>query len=138
MSWISIGISGGGLLFAVLCTIVGTTWSVRTLLEKRDTALVEMINKHEISDITRFGEVHAQIFEISSKFSNNLGEIGHALREQLHKLEMLQQKTVSDNLMLFVRKESFFSIIKSMDTRFDKIDTKLDNLKLHYDSGDKK
>lgn len=133
VDWAGVVISGLALLFTILVTVAGTSWSVSTILEKRDAALVDMLNKHELSDLARFAEVRAQNTEMSEKLTSYIGETGHALREQLHKIELSQQRSVAENLTLFIRRESFYPIIKSLELRFDKVDSRFDRLDEKFD-----
>lgn len=115
-----------GMVFTILTTVIATTWSVHSMMNKRDAVLVRMITDHENADSVRFGAINTQLEKLGGTFTNYLGETGRALREHMHKIELSVAHSRTENLETFVRRDSYLHIMKGLDVRFDKLEAKID------------
>lgn len=120
--WENIAISALTVALTVLTTVAGTSWRMRGALDKRDAALLKMMSDHELADARRFSEVHARVADSAHMLVTSFGDTGRALREQVHLVELANEREKTNNLREFIRRDSFFAVVKSIDARFDRID----------------
>lgn len=124
MDWVQIASFG----LTAMLTVGGTTWSIRAMLDNRDAALMKMMTDHEAADNKRFAECHKSIADSAATITNYLGETGRAIREHMHQIELGVQMNKTENLETFVRRDSYYQVMKGLDARFDKIEVKIDGL----------
>lgn len=120
--WENVAIAAAGFALTVLTTVVGTTWRLRGAMDKRDAAFIEMLSNHEANDVRRFNEVNGKIADSTHMLATSFGDTGRAIREHMHMMELAAEREKTANLDKFIRRESFFEVIKGINSRFDRID----------------
>lgn len=132
---------GASFVVAVAGGMIGTTWRVGVAVGKHDgiitqqiselrSTVVDMMNKHEQLDLERFAKVDSKLDENADTIRREFGETGHALREELHTMKLAASETNTKNLDTFLRRASFYEVMKEMGDDLKGLVAKVDIMAL--------
>lgn len=100
----------------LIAAIIGLTWGVGRIKDQLEEKLLSKIDIH----------IGGAIMESELKTERIFGEVGAALREKITQLEFF----VRDN---YVRQKDFDAMIKTLESRFDRLQDSMDRLGEKFD-----
>ena len=114
MNSISIWMQLAGFLLTAVITIIGTTWKVSRALSRQENTFIGIMSAHQLSDNVEFNRIRAEIDQSGDMIRRENEEVGTALREKLHDIELSMLADRNTNLNTFARRESFYEVTKEM------------------------
>lgn len=116
------------LLFTIVVTLVGAAWAVARHLSGALDRVLTRLNDHERFDVERFTETNEAISRLGNIVRDEFGETIRALKEYVHQLELLAARAEAKNLDTFIRRESFFEVIKGVNANIEKLSARLEHV----------
>lgn len=97
-------------IMTMLGTVVGTVWRVSKYLQHHETMMIKLMNDHQILDNREFAAIRMELDQSGDTIRHDFGEVGTAIRQKLHEMELEASETQKANLEVFARRESVYSI----------------------------
>lgn len=135
MSTLQIVIMGCTAVFTVLTTVIGTVWKVSQRLSAHDALVLKAMSEHQLLDNKEFSAIRSELDQSGDTIRNEFGEVGAAIRQKLHDMELQASETQKKNLELFARRESVYNLtnqissdVKSLIEKIHGIDVKVSSI----------